>query len=317
MPSRKFDARRIALLFAFVLVSSLLAREASAERVYVVREGDNLVTIARRQKVSVSALKRANRLQGDALRPGTRLTIPGPKETKKKERVAKEPETESRRASKRRAAELGLGSDRVAQRLLFEPPEPRWIEAAGEVETDLTFRLPVDDAVFFRGYGSGAGGYHLALDLGAPRGTPIHAAARGIVAFSGRALTGYGNLIILVHPNGTTTWYAHNHRNLVVAGQHVERGDVIGRVGTTGYADGPHVHFMLVHEGLHCDALPLLRPAITRAPETPLLEWSAGRPEELRCAAKTLETSRPKKRPRKKKRARRSAANERANATVP
>lgn len=263
------------------------------------REGDTLLSIAKRRRVEVAELRRANKLKSDLLRPGMRLRVPSRSAPSEERRSIP---ASPRKEAKQVAEALGLGSSRVAQRLLFESPEPRWIEAAGEPELEKTLRLPVDGAIFFRGYGSGYGGYHRALDLGAPRGTPIVAAARGIVAFAGRALRGYGNLVIVVHPEGTTTWYAHNHRNLVVAGQKVERGDVLGTVGTTGYADGPHVHFMLVHEGQHCDPLPLVRPNATRAPETALLEWAEGRPPELQCAPKTEETSHPKRRRKKRRR---------------
>ena len=120
--------------------------------------------------------------------------------------------------------------------------------------------MPVDDGRYLRGWGSGAEGYHLAIDIGAPSGTEIHAAERGLVVYAGHGIRGYGNVVVLVHPNGWVTAYAHARQNLVVPGQRVERGEVISRVGMTGYARGPHLHFMLVHEGRHCDPLPALSP---------------------------------------------------------
>lgn len=196
-------------------------------------------------------------------------------------------------AARARARELGLGTSKVAHLLLIEPPRPEWVAAAGDPEpADVagTLRLPVDGAILLRGWGSGRDHYHKALDLGAPAGTPVHAAARGIVAYAGHAVRGYGNIVILIHPNGWVTWYAHHRRNLVVAGQRVERGDVIAQVGETGYAHGTHLHFMLIVDRLHCDAQPLLVPPPRvrkgTAVGAPRVRWTGARPPEIRCAPK-------------------------------
>lgn len=260
---------------------------------YVVRSGDSLSRIARRFRVSVRDLQRANRLRGTRIHPGTRLRIPGRGMGRQYPEGARPQELdESQRQALERAAALGLGSSRVAHSLLTDPPDQAWIDAAGEPERDGTLLAPVEDGVLLRGWGSGAGGYHLALDIGAERGTTIRAAARGIVAYAGRAVRGYGNVVIVVHPNGWVTWYAHNRQNLVVPGQRVERGDPIGTVGATGYARGTHVHFMLVYRGEHCDALPLIEGAAwaTRdgdAAELPRAVWLDERPDAVRCAAKS------------------------------
>jgi murein DD-endopeptidase MepM/ murein hydrolase activator NlpD len=86
-----------------------------------------------------------------------------------------------------------------------------------------------------------------AVDLGAPRGTPIHAAADGIVIVArdnGGYNGGYGNYVVISHPNDTQTLYAHMITGsiTVTVGESVSQGDVIGRVGMTGDATGPHVH---------------------------------------------------------------------------
>ncbi len=85
-----------------------------------------------------------------------------------------------------------------------------------------------------------------AVDIGAPRGTPIHAAADGtvIVARNNGAWNGgYGNYVVITHDNDTQTLYAHMTHAIVSSGQTVYRGQVIGYVGTTGMATGPHLHF--------------------------------------------------------------------------
>jgi len=85
-----------------------------------------------------------------------------------------------------------------------------------------------------------------AVDIGAPSGTPVYAAAGGtvIVARSGGGWNGgYGNYVVISHSNGTQTLYAHLSRVLVSAGQGVGQGDTVGKVGATGEATGPHLHF--------------------------------------------------------------------------
>ena len=87
--------------------------------------------------------------------------------------------------------------------------------------------------------------YAVDISCGAS-GTPIHAAADGVVVFAKYGYNGgYGNLVIVRHPNNMTTFYAHmqNGSMTVAAGQSVKQGQVIGHVGTTGIVTGPHVHF--------------------------------------------------------------------------
>lgn len=85
-----------------------------------------------------------------------------------------------------------------------------------------------------------------AVDIGAALGTPIHAAADGtviIVRNNGGWNGGYGNYVVISHPNGTQTLYAHMKSVIVSAGQSVSRDQTIGFVGITGRTTGPHVHF--------------------------------------------------------------------------
>jgi len=84
---------------------------------------------------------------------------------------------------------------------------------------------------------------HDGIDIGAKEGTPVRAAASGEVVYADSRLRGYGKLIIIRHGRNLFTAYGHNQRMLVRKGAKVRAGDVIGRVGHTGRATGPHLHF--------------------------------------------------------------------------
>lgn len=95
---------------------------------------------------------------------------------------------------------------------------------------------------------------HRGVDFGAPTGTRVRAAANGRVHFAGRR-GGYGNLIILRHSGGYETRYAHLSRfeSGIRAGATVSQGQTIGRVGATGMATGPHLHYEMIQNGRHID----------------------------------------------------------------
>ena len=93
---------------------------------------------------------------------------------------------------------------------------------------------------------------HLAVDYGAPTGTPIQAVAKGTVTFAGWD-SGYGNLVQIRHSGGLTTGYAHLSKIAVRSGSTVAQGDFIGNVGQTGLATGPHLHYMMTKNGKPID----------------------------------------------------------------
>jgi murein DD-endopeptidase MepM/ murein hydrolase activator NlpD len=98
---------------------------------------------------------------------------------------------------------------------------------------------------------------HPGFDLAAATGTEVAAAARGTVVHAGPAGT-YGNLVTLRHDNGFETRYAHLSEIDVQVGDLVEAGAELGKVGTTGYSTGPHLHFEVRHDGQAIDPAPLL-----------------------------------------------------------
>lgn len=97
--------------------------------------------------------------------------------------------------------------------------------------------------VLTSGYGPRWGRMHRGIDIAAPVGTPIYAAASGVVEFAGWNSGGYGYMVDIRHADGSMTRYAHNSRLLVQRGQEVGQGDQISEMGSTGYSTGPHLHF--------------------------------------------------------------------------
>ncbi len=99
--------------------------------------------------------------------------------------------------------------------------------------------------------------FHEGVDLGADWVEPVRAAAAGVVtaaSYNG----GYGLMVDIDHENGYATWYAHLSSTEVRIGERVLKGQVIGRVGMTGFATGPHVHYQVMHDGTPIDPTPFL-----------------------------------------------------------
>ncbi len=98
-------------------------------------------------------------------------------------------------------------------------------------------------------YGTRWGTFHRGIDIAAPAGTPIYAAASGTVTYSGYNSGGFGNLVMIDHGNGYQTYYAHNSKNFVKVGQKVTKGQNIASVGSTGNSTGNHIHFEIRKNG--------------------------------------------------------------------
>ena len=96
---------------------------------------------------------------------------------------------------------------------------------------------------------------HPGLDFAAPAGTPIYATANGTVEFAGNRGDGYGNNVIINHGYGYKTLFGHMFRIKARAGQRVNRGEVIGWVGSTGKSTGPHCHYEVIKNGNKIDPI--------------------------------------------------------------
>ncbi len=231
--------------------------------VYVVREGDTLSGIAKLFKVSPNTILWANDLpRGSALQVGQTLTIlpvTGLKYTiKKGDTIAS--------IAKRYGADAvevatfnGIDDETLAvgAQILIPDGEIAAVAATPATKSKgilATTLGAVKGTATQIGYymrplvggirTQGVHGYN-AVDLAAPTGTPILAAAEGDVLIAKETgwNAGYGGYVVIKHGNGTQTLYAHQSKVAVSPGQHVQQGQVIGYVGSTGKSTGAHVHF--------------------------------------------------------------------------
>lgn len=121
-----------------------------------------------------------------------------------------------------------------------------------KVELGITLIRPISGIIMSR-FGSNdsvRSHTHSGLDIAAPRGTPIKAAAAGTVTYSGNAGDGYGNYVVIAHTNGVQTVYAHCSQLLVSKGQTISQGEVIAKVGSTGNSTGNHLHLEVRKNGI-------------------------------------------------------------------
>ena len=267
-----------------------LAEDAAPKRGlrHTVGSGETVWDLSRSFRVSVAELMSANGMtetQVQNLRAGSKIWIPGV--------GADAGNGRARRISKKQkralafAKKIGLGQRMTATLLLRGKPKDAWVKAAGRNRLPGTLKWPVSNGRFVRGYGAGEGGYHLAVDIVGKIGWNVRAAASGVVAYSDDKVPGYGNMVILLHPGGWITMYAHNSVNYVVPGEKVPAGAVIAELGSSGISRGPHVHFEFIYNRKNCDPVPLFRPGVrhkTRVDrKTAVWKTKDSRPESVRC----------------------------------
>lgn len=224
--------------------------------VYVVREGDSISQIAKMFDVSVNTLVWANDIgNGEIIKEGQQLVIlpvSGLEYTVRKgdtpASIAKKYGADAREILE--FNDIADASGLIVGDIIILPggkkATPKYSSARKVVRGT---NVPSYNGYYIRPV-SGARksqnlhGYN-AIDLAAPHGTPIVAAASGEVIISRNSgwNGGYGKYVVIQHDNGTQTLYSHNNGNIVKRGQWVVQGQVIGYIGSTGRSTGPHVHF--------------------------------------------------------------------------
>jgi murein DD-endopeptidase MepM/ murein hydrolase activator NlpD len=118
-----------------------------------------------------------------------------------------------------------------------------------DAPTQFTGYIWPAKGVLTSGFGRRWGRMHKGIDIAAPIGTPVFAAAHGEVVSAGWNSGGYGNLVKIRHADGSVTYYGHNSRVLVREGQMVAQGEQISEMGSTGRSTGPHLHFEVRPDG--------------------------------------------------------------------
>jgi murein DD-endopeptidase MepM/ murein hydrolase activator NlpD len=124
--------------------------------------------------------------------------------------------------------------------------------------TKAPLRWPLAAPRLTSPFGRRWGRVHEGIDMAAPIGTPVYAAAAGVVAYAGDRVRGYGNMVVIRHNDGMVTVYAHNSVLLVHGGDVVAAGQEIARVGDTGRSTGAHLHFEVRRGGDPQDPMPFL-----------------------------------------------------------
>jgi murein DD-endopeptidase MepM/ murein hydrolase activator NlpD len=211
-----------------------------------VSPGQTLWSIARAYGVDVQTLARANQLSNtNALEVGQKLYIPGATQQRA---VASRCPCEAENAKTLHSRKPSPVVTRLAEQTPVAKDTSTRSSGAQDMEGVLpvAFVWPLLGEVT-RGFEPDGTRRHDGLDIVAPKGTPIQAAADGEVIFSGIGPGGYGRIVILQHQADMVTVYAHNEANLVSQGQHVQQGDYIATVGRSGRATGDHLHFEIRH----------------------------------------------------------------------
>ncbi len=142
-----------------------------------------------------------------------------------------------------------------------------YFDSTGKSATRFLMKTPINGARLSSSFGrrrhpiSGYSRLHKGTDFAAPTGTPIYAAGNGTIERASR-YGGYGKYIRIKHANGYKTAYAHLSRYAsgIRSGKRVRQGDVIGYVGSTGASTGPHLHYEVIKNGTHVNAMTLKLP---------------------------------------------------------
>jgi len=219
------------------------ANAAGNQNVHVVAAGDTLSKISHRYHKSINEIAKANNVEPTAtLNVGERLIIPGAQAPAVKAAAAVSPAPQRPVVASAAPKE----AEPVPSASVVAPADALDKEAAKLADTNIVvpkFRWPANGRVI-AGYGPTTNGQQNdGINIALPENTPVKAAEDGVVAYAGNELKGYGNLVLVRHPNGYVTAYAHAKELLVKRGDQVKRGQVIARSGQSGNVNTPQLHF--------------------------------------------------------------------------
>jgi murein DD-endopeptidase MepM/ murein hydrolase activator NlpD len=268
-----------------IATTDIRAKRTEGIQEYVVQGGDTVSTIAYRFNISIKTLQWGNQLQNvNQLKPGDKLLI---LPTSGVLHRVEDGQTVDQLAEKYGASreDIIAANDLIGSAKIIADQE-LVVPLPDDKIPDMPKPEPVRPAVASRPSGQVASGGGLAADVanvgsvvgGGQFGwpttgritqnfyqhrrsdgaldianrslPPIYASDGGVVTISGWDGTGYGRRIDINHGNGFITRYAHMSNLYVSAGQQVQKGQVIGQMGCTGYCSGPHVHFMIIKNGV-------------------------------------------------------------------
>ena len=219
---------------------------------YTVAKGDTLFSLGRKYSVSPFAIAEANGLsKNKALPLGKTITIPAKAVVATADKLPKAAaapvKVDVAQANVKKGA-LALPKEQPAEKVAaIEPAPAKPVIAAPSAATpsdaQLSMRWPARGKII-SGFGSKPNGMkNEGINIAMPEGTNVQAAEGGVVAYAGNELKGYGNLVLVRHPGGYVTAYAHTSQILVKKGDTVKRGDVIAKSGSTGAVQSPQLHF--------------------------------------------------------------------------
>lgn len=260
-----------------------LIKEGKQKKVvHLVKEGDSLWSIAHDYNMHVADLREANpSIKGEhldlnqevnlvALEPMITVVITG--ERTDKENLAYKKVVETNRNMWRGREDVKVRGKNGQIEVTYKLVMKNGALVSKDVVSEKVLKKPVDQVVVrgsklviaSRGgggkvgwpivgritsaYGRRHGGRHTGLDIDGYKGEPVGAAASGVVTSAGWG-GGYGKMVVIKHNNGLVTRYAHLSKIEVSVGQSVDRGDLVGLVGSTGHSTGSHLHFEVISGG--------------------------------------------------------------------
>ena len=220
MPFHKYS--KIFFLFAFLFLSACQGfkfdpwPETPHGVYHTVHKGQTLFRIAQAYGIDLEILRRANHIRdASKIKTGMQLWIPGASRVLSVQKPQSHSTSTVTRSAKKKPT----------------------------VKPRKGFLIWPTKGTLTSGFGKRNGRKHEGIDIAAPKGTPIYAAAAGKVVFSGWGPTGYGKMVIIKHRNHLSTVYAHNSKLLVKKEKQVKQGQKIALMGSTGRSTGPHLHF--------------------------------------------------------------------------